>query len=318
LVWLFITFDLRRTWELVSSANIFFLGLALIIAFADRVVMAYKWNILLIAKGISLPLPSVTASYLTSSFLGLFLPATVGADGLRAYAVAKMGEKMSYVVSSILLERVIGLVALLVFILIGTALSVFVMGYGFATDFWLAAIIALLTAGLLSAIALLMVDAAYVGRLLPSRVGRSSNRIVRLIWDVYESYSSFSNKPFHIVAFFFLSLFENLFPIFWTYLLVLAFGINVGLISIFILVPIILILVRIPISFDGFGVQELGFVYLLSFAGVAATQAFVLGASSHVIAIISVLPGAAIYASMGFRGGKKDGSEEVEDENRLT
>jgi uncharacterized membrane protein YbhN (UPF0104 family) len=200
---------------------------------------------------------------------------------------------------------VIGLVALLVFILIGATLGIFVLGYGFASDFWFIAIISILSVGLLAAIILLILDATYVGRLIPFAIKTSSNKVVRLLWDIYESYSTYSDKPLRLFVFFLFSLLENLFPILWTYLLVLAFNIDVDLVHVFILVPIILILVRIPVSFDGIGVQELGFVYLLSFAGVVATEAFVLGVFSHFIAIISVLPGAFLYAFAGLSSSNK-------------
>ncbi|HSL85951.1 MAG TPA: lysylphosphatidylglycerol synthase transmembrane domain-containing protein, partial [Bacteroidales bacterium] len=120
----------------LAGSNSYYLLAALLVGFGDRFLMAYKWNILLQAKSIHIPLLRVTAIYLISSFLGLFLPATVGGDAIRAYAVSKGGQKGRDIVSSIVVERLFGILALLIFVLISITLSIFVFGQSFFASIW--------------------------------------------------------------------------------------------------------------------------------------------------------------------------------------
>ena len=93
IAFLFYTVDLQDAFTTLTITNPVYLIAALLIAFGDRILMAYKWNILLQARGINISLWHVTSTYLITTFLGLFLPATVGGDALRAYAVAKGGHE---------------------------------------------------------------------------------------------------------------------------------------------------------------------------------------------------------------------------------
>ena len=119
IAFLFYSVDFSTVATIVSQSNIAYIVIAILIALGDRVFMAYKWNILLRAKAIRISLVELTGTYLTTTFLGLFLPATVGGDALRAYAVSKDGHNASDVISSIIVERALGFIALFVFVLAG-------------------------------------------------------------------------------------------------------------------------------------------------------------------------------------------------------
>jgi hypothetical protein len=278
-----------------------YLLLAYLIAIGDRILMAYKWNILLRVLNIRITLFDAVVVYLKTSFLGLFLPATVGGDALRAYAVAKEEHNISDVVSSILVERALGFAALFTFALTSIILSIFVFGQSFFEGIWqlLWIFISLLV---LSVVAVLLsFNRTFLHRV--TKVIKDSrfanNVVVRKLGSVYNSYQSYRGHKSRLVLFFALSLAENLLPVMWAYSLSLAFGLNISLLYFFILVPIVLVLVRLPISLSGIGIQEGTFVYFLSLIGVASSQALLLGAASNVIGILSILPGGFAYALGG-------------------
>ena len=315
---LFYSVDLQETLAILRRANVVLLLAALLVACGDRILMAYKWNILLKAKGINLSLVSVTGTYLITTFLGLFLPATVGGDALRAYAIAKDGHKGSDVVSSIIIERALGFLALFIFMLTSIILSIFVFGQSFFAGIWqLFWLFLVLFVASVAMIVLSMNETVLrqLGRLFekwPAKI--REHKIVRKLEEVYRSYRSFQANKVEVGLFLLLSLVENLFPLFWTYFLSLAFHIEIPLLYFFILIPIVLVLVRLPISLDGFGIQEGAFVYFLALIGIMRPEALLLGLASHILAIFSVLPGGVLY---GFSGlsfhGKIDqtGSNEI-------
>jgi glycosyltransferase 2 family protein len=287
----------------LAGSNGYYLLAAFLVALGDRLIMAFKWNILLRAKNIHIPLPRITGTYWISSFLGLFLPATVGADAIRAYAVYKGGQKGRDIVSSIVIERIFGILALLIFVLMSIVLSIYVFGESFFASIWNLFGIILGVLVFLSFFIYISLNRSLLNKfynLLEVRNPKiSKNKWVGKLREIYQSYLAYQEHKQALGIFLFWSFVENLFPILWTYFLSLAFNIPVPLLYIFILVPIVLVLVRLPISIDGIGIKEGAFVYFLSLIGIPSSDALLLGIASHVLAIVSILPGGALYAFNG-------------------
>ena len=80
-----------------------------------------------------------------------------------------------------------------------------------------------------------------------------------------------------------------------TYCLGLALGLAVPLGVYFALVPIILLIVLMPVTINGIGTTQAGFVWLFGRAGVASAPAFALSVLFLAIAIVGNLPGAVLY-----------------------
>ncbi|HEX2905623.1 MAG TPA: lysylphosphatidylglycerol synthase domain-containing protein, partial [Phototrophicaceae bacterium] len=124
-------------------------------------------------------------------------------------------------------------------------------------------------------------------------------RLGRKLKEIYQSYQGYRQHKPALALFFVLSLAENLLPIWVNYCLALAFHLEVAPLYFFILVPISLVLIRLPISISGIGVQEGFFVYFLGLIGVANSPALLLGAAGNIIAILSILVGGVLYGISG-------------------
>ena len=61
-------------------------------------------------------------------------------------------------------------------------------------------------------------------------------------------------------------------------------------------IPINLILIRLPISLDGFGINEGTYVYFLSAIGISEALGFSLGLINHFITILAIIPGGIFWA----------------------
>jgi uncharacterized protein (TIRG00374 family) len=72
-----------------------------------------KWRLLLRAQGATAELPSLIAWYLAGTFAGTFLPSDVGGDLGRGYLAARHIPNKTVVWSSIVVERLSGLAALI-------------------------------------------------------------------------------------------------------------------------------------------------------------------------------------------------------------
>jgi uncharacterized protein (TIRG00374 family) len=302
-LFLFYTIHPEDVIELLAQSNPTYLLIAFLIAIGDRLIMACKWNLLLRAKALYLPWKNAIGAYWISTFWGLFLPATVGGDALRAYAVSKDGYRTADVISSIVVERILGFLALFLFVLCSVLLSISVFGQNFLPGIWnllwiFAALLLFSLVAIYVSLNPLILHWVQAG-LARWRRDWENHKIVGKLNEIYLSYLSYQGKKGMLMLFVLLSLVENLFPLFWTYFLALAFQIQVPLLYFFILVPIVLVLVRLPISIDGVGLQEGAFVYFLALIGVAYSEALLLGVASHILAILSVLPGGVLYSLNG-------------------
>lgn len=296
--------DLSEIWDRLVASNKWYILIAFLLGMVDRVLMAYKWNVLLKAKGMEIPLAQVTFVYWKTTFLGLFLPATVGGDALRAYAVSRnKNYPMGDVVSSIIVERALGFLALFVMVIISVLASIFLLGETFfeGMNSLLFVFIGLSVVAVVGMYFTMRQDILKrVGSFVDQRGGKfAQNKIVQKLREIVRSYASFSGNMGAMLWFFVLSLVENLFPLMWAYLLALAFDIAVPPLFFFILIPIVLVLIRLPISLDGFGINEGAFVFFLGLIGVSSEEAFLLGLSFGFLARLIVLPGGLFYMIQG-------------------
>jgi hypothetical protein len=111
--------ELGWSWEprLVRSA-----GLASLLLVLALGLSAVRWRIVLGWRGAP-PLGALWRYYLIGWFVGLFLPTSIGGDAARAVMVARRQVRAGEAVSSVVVERAFGMVALLLFLVLGSAVS---------------------------------------------------------------------------------------------------------------------------------------------------------------------------------------------------
>ena len=77
--------DLGRTLRVIGDANPWYLLLALGLMIVTIVPMAWRWQLLLRAKGVQDNLVWLTRAYFVSYAAGQILPTSVGGDAVRIY-----------------------------------------------------------------------------------------------------------------------------------------------------------------------------------------------------------------------------------------
>lgn len=92
----------------LSRAHFGMLALAYALFVADRVLMGYKWGLLLEVQGIRVPLWERWGIYSLATLASTFMPATVGADALRIGWLWRRGAPGWPVTASVVVERLIG------------------------------------------------------------------------------------------------------------------------------------------------------------------------------------------------------------------
>jgi uncharacterized protein (TIRG00374 family) len=285
IIWLVRLAGTAQLAQSLAGAEIFFIGLILITANLDRILMAYKWNLLLRSRGIRLPLWEVIGAYYKASFWGsLFLP-TIGVDAVRSFEVIRKTKRPEDTVSSVIVERALGLIATALVSLFGLYLFVEYIDPNGQGNLYRLLLF-------LSCIVLLF--------LLSFRLNWVAARIGQFPWlgnclgekftGFLTSYHEFSRNRQVLLIFLFWSILEQFSPVIDTYLVSRALHMHIPWITFVMFMPVIMMVIRLPISFDGFGVREGLAVYLFGLAGVPQAQAFLLGFIPSIIARIAVAP----------------------------
>jgi uncharacterized protein (TIRG00374 family) len=290
--------DLDAFGRAVASADPALLALALLFAVADRLLMALKWNLLLAAKDIRLRTAEVVRLYWTSTFLGLFLPATVGADVVRAVVLSRSESRRADVVSSILVERFLGLVALALFGIAGAVLAPSVLGDAapdgrrlLAVAIGAAAALTLLLGFSFTSACERLVDLVANGTASVRLVGKAT----ALLAKVYRSFRGYRSHGVALLVFFLLSLVENALPIVRAFCVARALHVDAPFLFFAAIVPIELLLIRLPITIDGFGLREGIFTWFLAKIGVPGSLGFAVGLVNHALFLIAVMPGGVMH-----------------------
>ncbi|HEY3051359.1 MAG TPA: lysylphosphatidylglycerol synthase transmembrane domain-containing protein [Gaiellaceae bacterium] len=289
--------DLGRTLHVIADADPWYLLLALALMVVTILPMAWRWQLLLRAKGVEDELPWLTRAYFVSYAAGQILPTSVGGDAVRIYETAKRhpghGDTGA---ATVLLERAIGGAATLVLAAVGFLLAV--GHYDVGAYLWIEAffVVATVVFGFL----------LFSRRARPLlRLGRPLLAFVRLdqlVARVYQAMHSYRDHVGVLFAVFAVTLGVQAVRVLAVWLSGEAVGIDLSPRPYYVMGPLLFLVMLIPFTVNGFAVRESFFVSFLGNLGVDPDQAFAAGFLFFVITILMAAPGAVILAWEGMRG----------------
>lgn len=299
--------DVQALGRQIAALSAVAIVLALLLNTLDRALMAYKWIRLLKNRGHYMGLLRGIRIYCASTIWGLFLPATLGADSVRAACTVREGIPAREVVASIAVERIIGGLATPLLAIGGLTLIQVSGNFDPRLDpvWWIAlAVIALGVAMLVVAF-----DPRFHRFLHFRLMGRVQHfRLFQLLEKAHESFYSYRSARGEVAYFFLLTLVENSIPIVITWVIVQGLGMTVPFVSIAAAVPLAYLAARVPVSMGGIGVYETVFVLVLSAAGVPLENSLSIALLARVLQILAWIPWWLAYMTEGGRP-KPDASD---------
>jgi len=287
LVW---QINIGATLKLIGGANGLYLLGALAIFLLTTVGMAWRWQLLLAAKGIIEPLGWLTKLYFIGNAAGQILPTGVGGDAARIIEHSRRRpDHKGEVAGAVVIERVIGAAGTLVMVAIG--LVVAIGRYDGIQYLVLIEVIflALVGAGFVllfskRAAVLLRAVAPFASKLRLERAGRA----------VYHALHGYRSQPRALVVVLVITVFMQFARTVSIWLCGLAVGVDVSPLVYVILGPLLFLVMMVPFTINGLGVREAFFVAFLGRFGVDADAAFATGLLFFAVSIASCLPGGAI------------------------
>ncbi len=287
--------DFHAIYASILAVNPFWLFLAFSSNILGKFISGYRWQVLLAAQDVRIPMKKLIASLFVGGFFNNLLPTTVGGDAVRAYDIAVYsGRTFRSNVATVIAERVAGVLALA---LLGMLALVFGYWKGADVSSYTAIILGLLFLSMLAIIT--MWTRAIMPRFVQILHGLGFTRFGDELSSGFETFQVLKRKRRALMVIFTLSLLLQLNVVLHYYLLSISMNLIISPLYFFIIIPIALVLLLFPLSINGIGLRENIYVFLLSGIGVLAPDAVALSWLAFGLLIIQGVIGGILLALGG-------------------
>jgi len=285
--------DLATMAQHLARANIPLLLLALALYFFAIFLGALKWQMLVRAQGLDASLGDLLAYALVGLFFGNLLPSNVGGDVVRAYGLARASGRAEVAAVSVLVDRLMGLVAFLGAAVVMAALAAATLTRGAELE-------QIEMATVVAAALFLFATALLFSRRVSQRVKwvfdlGPLRRIQPIAQRVYHALQVYRHSYRALALNLALSGCIVIVTTFVWYTVALALGMDVPIFYFFLFNPLIAFVLLIPISFNGLGPKEATAVFFFGLIGVPNEIALSLSLIFHLLIVLTSLPGGVLW-----------------------
>jgi uncharacterized protein (TIRG00374 family) len=293
--------DLDQMTLILASAQTQFIAAGFLVIMLNFFLKTYRWATILWIQEPGISFGQVVRFNFISMFLANFLPGGISSDVVRFYQVSKYTSQMKSAISSILVDRIIGIfstavVTVLAFIALqqtnlvemGSLLSYGIFGF------------LLLSVG--APVALQNSNFIAGMRRLLSRF--SGVKLLKRALDIYEAFLSYQSNSWLMLKALSISFLNLVIAAFEFYAVALAFSSHISIGYYLIFVPLAIFLATLPISWGGIGVLEASMVFFFSTVGMPAELCLSIVVVRRVLFLLSTIPGGMLYVIEGFPARK--------------
>ncbi len=288
LIYFFTRIHIERFVETFATANFSYVVFILLVYLASQFVGVIRWMILARPLGFKTPLKVLVNYYLIGMFFNLFAPGTVGGDVSRIYYLARDGEPgidkqwggvTMHAAVSVFIDRVIGMavlvwlgaLALLLFPQYAVPAAVRSITYALAVGF--------VVGGLLLPL---------LRRALPAD---GHPAIVKLRVALHSYRADWKAVPQAIALSFVVHFIQA-----WIHLLLgRAIQIDIPYSFCLILYPLVGTFSALPVSLNGLGLREGGYLFLFQFIGIGSEKGVAFGLLLFVVIAMDSLVGGLLF-----------------------
>jgi len=295
LYWLIHDLELKQVGLVIADANVGLLSLAFMMFFLGYLITAFRWRMLLSAQGVHARIGFLVQSFMVAIFFNNLLPSTIGGDIVRVYDSWRLGNSRSGAASVVIVDRLMGLLALASY-----ALSTVL------TAKQLADLVPALPALVLGA-ALAVGGLAWFVFFAPRRLYQSLEQYLdrrttqpwRIIAKIASAFSAFRGRRDLLVRAFGLSLLLQLNVIVHFIIVSWALGIDIPVLAMFTIIPLSIFVTMLPVSINGIGLREGVFVFFFSAYGIDAVEAIAFAWIALGFVMLQGVIGGILFATRG-------------------
>lgn len=272
--------DFGESARAIAQIDLRYLAVVLALVACDRLVMIWRWILLLRSSGISIANRAAARLFLVSSFVGSFLPAGVGADAARAYGLSREVASGSEALASVAVDRVLGVMSITVMAMVGVSVWP-------ETRNDMRYILVIL--GLMVVCRLFFSAGWLVRTLVPQSL--HDHPVVRKMLRLGDALSRYRGRRSVLAHVMIWSLVVQVLRITQAYYLGVGLGMTVPYTYYLLFMPVGLLMLLLPISISGFGVPQGVIVWLLRPMGVPDAQSFALSTLIILTGLAGNIPG---------------------------
>jgi uncharacterized protein (TIRG00374 family) len=255
-----------------------------------------RWQMILGVQELKLRFPRASSIFFVGMFFNAFLLGSTGGDVIKAWYVAhETHHKKAEAVATVVVDRLIGLLALFVLTLVMMA----IYWHRVFDDVRLRsfAVITLLFVLSCVAVTILGLWKGFVDKL--PKLRQFLERLPRydMLRRMVQAYRQYASHPVVLLNAVLLSFLVHLSSMLSIWFIGQGMGIKSahGLVDYLLYLPIINSVTAIPISISGFGVRELMYAEMFGAVGVAASTAVALSLLGYLASLFWSLVGAVFY-----------------------
>ena len=277
--------------QVSGRADLRWIALAVALVVFDRALNAYRWLVLLraLTPGSRPPLGAILRVFFVSSFVGNFLP-SVGGDVYRAYQLSQLQVRPAEAAASVLMDRVLGVLSMVV-----VAAGAFALIRDVDVPGVVPALLVTAAGCGVAAAAVFSERTAAFGVALAQRV--PSARVHHVARGLSEAIRRYDHHHAALLTVLTISVFVQGLRVVQAYCLGRSLGMTEPIPLYFAFIPLITLIMQIPVTVGGLGTTQLAFQRFFGYAGVAAPQAVALSILFLALGTIGNLPGGLLYAT---------------------
>lgn len=284
--------DLAALGARLAGANGLLVLLALIAYFGAIVMNTAKWAVLLRVQVPGVPFGALLRYTFIGVFFNNILPANIGGDVMRGYGLSAYTESKLDAAASVIVDRLVGLMAFVSSAVVAALIAIYTTHLPDLVVVGAVAIVAL--AALVFAFAVLFSRRLRIvlARLFDWSLLRPLAPVYGRLADAFGAYR-FRYKT--LLAAYLIGMTGLMLTNAVNYLLSQALGGGISFLAIALFNPLIALVLLIPISVGGLGVNQNAYVGFYGLVGVPHDHALAVSLLIQALIIISSLPGGLLW-----------------------
>ena len=289
--WVISQVDLYTLQQIVSSANIGHLAIATVCHAAAFLLFSIRWWYLYRLQDRKFSYKHTFESYYLGLFCNNILPTGMGGDVVRILRLHRAGFDSHLLVSSTVLDRIIGLVTI---ILMGLMALLFIPNLNLSGT----TINIIIVFTLVIPIGISFLFSGYSAKILSVISKRfEHNHIRNYLIKVLTSFHEYRRKRPQLLIALLLSFIAQYLVILSYIFIGASLNIDLPVLIYFSIIPIVFLATSLPVSVGGLGIRESILVYLFTLFGIDTQAAIALSLIYFSLIVFLTLPGGLVMLS---------------------
>jgi uncharacterized protein (TIRG00374 family) len=278
-IWLLLQQDWEKTFESLANAPLWLLPLVFALYVSGMVINSLRWNFLLRAQNVNIPILETLKLVITGAFASNFLPSTIGGDTIRAVGLLRYNVSLTLSAASVVLDRMMNVLAMMTFLpfsiaVFGNQLELFSTGSRSLN---------------LNFPSILLFGVVSVTKEWIKRWSIKFKNWFARVWDIVKVWL---HRPGVLVGAFGLSWLSSFVIFLGIWILARGLGMEIALYEVFGIMVLTYFISMLPISINGYGLREVAVTALYIQVGASLEQASTLAVITRFMLLLETLPGA--------------------------